>query len=121
VQSNRFECVEFWRPVSYDHQTRHVARCVTPEVRRCSCPCALRQTVVPRPAACLHTRAELPCRCLTLQVDVSDTVGCGDSFASAIVLGYVRTHRYDTKRDEVVGALNGLGCSTGGTGERVKD
>ena len=29
----------------------------------------------------------LPC-----QVDVQDTVGCGDSFAAAVVLGFTRGH-----------------------------
>ena len=29
---------------------------------------------------------------LTLQVPVADTVGCGDSFAAAIILGFIRGH-----------------------------
>ena len=28
----------------------------------------------------------------TLQVPVADTVGCGDSFAAAIILGFIRGH-----------------------------
>lgn len=28
----------------------------------------------------------------TMQVEVQDTVGCGDSFASAVVLGYVNQY-----------------------------
>ena len=33
-----------------------------------------------------------PHKCLLCQVDVQDTVGCGDSFAAAVVLGYTRGH-----------------------------
>ena len=29
---------------------------------------------------------------LILQVPVADTVGCGDSFAAAIILGFIRCH-----------------------------
>jgi hypothetical protein len=43
--------------------------------------------------AVLCTRSqEVAFRAKALQVDVTDTVGCGDSFAAAVVLGYIRDH-----------------------------
>ena len=48
-----------------------------------------------------------------MQVPVSDTVGCGDSFAAAIVLGYVR--KYDIPA--TVALANAVGAATAmGTG-----
>jgi hypothetical protein len=60
------------------------------------------------------------CWSLLLQVDVQDTVGCGDSFAAAIALGYSRTH-------DVAATLllaNAVGAATAmgrGAGTNVAD
>jgi hypothetical protein len=50
-----------------------------------------------------------------LQVDVKDTVGCGDSFAAAIVLGYTRTHDVHATLllANAVGAATAMGRGAG--------
>ena len=45
---------------------------------------------------------------VTLQVPVADTVGCGDSFAAAIVLGYTRG--YDVA--PILALANAVGAAT---------
>lgn len=54
----------------------------------------------------------LPAR---VQVDVQDTVGCGDSFAAAIVLGYTRGHRIPPllALANAVGAATAMGSGAG--------
>lgn len=42
------------------------------------------------------------------QVDVRDTVGCGDSFAAAVVLGYLANHSVPT----VMALANAVGAAT---------
>lgn len=44
------------------------------------------------------------------QVDVRDTVGCGDSFAAAVVLGYCRQHSIPA----VMALANAVGAGDGG-------
>ncbi|KAF6266752.1 Ribokinase-like protein [Scenedesmus sp. NREL 46B-D3] len=54
------------------------------------------------------------------KVDVSDTVGCGDSFAAAIVLGYTRTH--DVHATLLLANAVGAATATGrGAGTNVAD
>lgn len=67
-----------------------------------------------------------PVRVEAIKVDVSDTVGCGDSFAAAIVLGYI--HRYDLQSVMVlanaVGAATAMGRGAGrnvATAQLVQD
>ena len=50
-----------------------------------------------------------------LQVPVSDTVGCGDSFAAAIVLGYVKGHSVPATMAlaNAVGAATAMGTGAG--------
>ena len=50
-----------------------------------------------------------------LQVAVSDTVGCGDSFAAAIVMGYTRGHDIDVTLAlaNAVGAATATGVGAG--------
>ena len=43
-------------------------------------------------------------------VDVEDTVGCGDSFAAAVVLGYIR--RSDTDIATTLKLANAVGAAT---------
>ena len=54
----------------------------------------------------------LPAR---MQVDVQDTVGCGDSFAAAVVLGYTRGHRIPPllALANAVGAATAMGSGAG--------
>jgi hypothetical protein len=60
------------------------------------------------------------CSHLPLQVDVKDTVGCGDSFAAAIVLGYTRTH--DVHATLLLANAVGAATATGrGAGTNVAD
>ncbi|WIA29071.1 hypothetical protein OEZ86_011582 [Tetradesmus obliquus] len=54
------------------------------------------------------------------KVDVKDTVGCGDSFAAAIVLGYTRTH--DVHATLLLANAVGAATATGrGAGTNVAD
>ena len=50
-----------------------------------------------------------------LKVDVRDTVGCGDSFASAVVLGYTRQHSIPAVMAlaSAVGAATAMGLGAG--------
>lgn len=50
-----------------------------------------------------------------LQVDVNDTVGCGDSFAAAIAMGFCRTHdvRATLLLSNAVGAATATGRGAG--------
>lgn len=50
-----------------------------------------------------------------LKVDVRDTVGCGDSFASAVVLGYTRQHSIPAVMAlaSAVGAATAMGSGAG--------
>jgi hypothetical protein len=50
-----------------------------------------------------------------LQVEVQDTVGCGDSFAAAVALGYSRTHDVEATLllANAVGAATALGRGAG--------
>jgi fructose-1-phosphate kinase PfkB-like protein len=52
---------------------------------------------------------------LWVQVDVQDTVGCGDSFAAAIVLGYIRSHDIPATLvlANAVGAATAMGRGAG--------
>lgn len=52
---------------------------------------------------------------LLFQVEVKDTVGCGDSFAAAIVLGYTRTHDIHATLllANAVGAATAMGRGAG--------
>jgi hypothetical protein len=53
-------------------------------------------------------------------VDVEDTVGCGDSFAAAIVLGYIHEHSIIT----ILQLANAVGAATAtrrGAGRNVGD
>lgn len=49
------------------------------------------------------------------QVDVADTVGCGDSFAAAVVLGYTRGHRIPPllALANAIGAATAMGSGAG--------
>ncbi len=49
------------------------------------------------------------CVCVS-QVEVADTVGCGDSFAAAIVLGYL--NRHTTTETAVLTLANAVGAAT---------
>lgn len=53
--------------------------------------------------------------CLRAQVDVQDTVGCGDSFAAAVVLGFTRGHRIPPllALANAVGAATAMGSGAG--------
>ena len=50
-----------------------------------------------------------------VQVEVQDTVGCGDSFAAAIVLGYIRSHDIPATLvlANAVGAATAMGRGAG--------
>ncbi|BDA49261.1 probable 5-dehydro-2-deoxygluconokinase [Coccomyxa sp. Obi] len=50
-----------------------------------------------------------------LMVDVADTVGCGDSFAAAVVLGYTRGHRIPPllALANAIGAATAMGSGAG--------
>lgn len=50
-----------------------------------------------------------------LQVEVADTVGCGDSFAAAVVLGYIRDHDIPSTMvlANAVGAATAMGRGAG--------
>lgn len=55
---------------------------------------------------------------LVLQVDVRDTVGCGDSFAAAIAMGFCRTH--DVRATLLLANAVGAATATGrGAGTNV--
>ena len=49
------------------------------------------------------------------QVDVADTVGCGDSFAAAVALGFTRGHRIPPllALANAVGAATAMGSGAG--------
>lgn len=47
-------------------------------------------------------------RMWSTQVDVRDTVGCGDSFAAAVVLGFLADHSVPT----VMALANAVGAAT---------
>jgi hypothetical protein len=51
----------------------------------------------------------------TFQVDVADTVGCGDSFAAAIVVGYINLMPIITTLvlANAVGGATAMGCGAG--------
>ena len=51
----------------------------------------------------------------TFQVDVADTVGCGDSFAAAIVVGYINLMPMITTLalENAVGGATTMGCGAG--------
>ena len=56
----------------------------------------------------------------TSQVEVQDTVGCGDSFASAIVLGFINGH----STTSTLALANAVGAATAtrrGAGRNVAD
>lgn len=50
-----------------------------------------------------------------MQVTVGDTVGCGDSFAAAIVMGYIRSHDIPSTMAlaNAVGAATAMGTGAG--------
>lgn len=50
-----------------------------------------------------------------MQVDVADTVGCGDSFAAAVVLGYIQNQPLETvlALANAVGAATATSCGAG--------
>ncbi|EIE24898.1 Ribokinase-like protein, partial [Coccomyxa subellipsoidea C-169] len=61
-----------------------------------------------------------------LLVDVQDTVGCGDSFAAAVVLGYTRGHRIPPllALANAVGAATAMGSGAGrnvATAEAIRE
>lgn len=58
-----------------------------------------------------------------LKVDVRDTVGCGDSFAAAIVLGYTRQHCIPATMAlaSAVGAATAMGTGAGRNVARIED
>lgn len=58
-----------------------------------------------------------------LKVDVRDTVGCGDSFASAVVLGYTRQHSIPAVMAlaSAVGAATAMGIGAGRNVARAED
>lgn len=65
---------------------------------------------------CTARQYDLCCCCCCLsQVEVKDTVGCGDSFAAAIVLGYTRTHDVHATLllANAVGAATAMGRGAG--------
>ena len=53
-----------------------------------------------------------------MQVPVSDTVGCGDSFAAAIVLGYVR--HYDIPATLALANAVGAGTNVASAGNVLR-
>lgn len=56
--------------------------------------------------------------CCCCQVDVQDTVGCGDSFAAAIAMGFCRTH--DVRATLLLANAVGAATATGrGAGTNV--
>ncbi len=63
------------------------------------------------PPACAPTSPEQA----ALKVDVRDTVGCGDSFAAAVVLGYTRQHSIPAVMAlaNAVGAATAMGAGAG--------
>lgn len=65
--------------------------------------------------AVLCTKVGDTIRTKGLRVDVSDTVGCGDSFAAAIVMGYIRKHEMDSTMTlaGAVGAATAMGRGAG--------
>lgn len=64
---------------------------------------------------CTARQYDLCCCCCLSQVEVKDTVGCGDSFAAAIVLGYTRTHDVHATLllANAVGAATAMGRGAG--------
>jgi len=54
---------------------------------------------------------------LCAQVDVADTVGCGDSFAAAVVMGYTRKHSIPATLAlaNAVGGATAMGKGAGAT------
>eukprot|EP00250_Pteridium_aquilinum_P016743 c23270_g1_i1 orf=701-2221(+) len=75
---------------------------------------------------CLMTTAHGVYQCPAFKVDVKDTVGCGDSFAAAIALGYTRGLPIVSTLAlaNAVGAATAMGCGAGrnvATLEEVKN
>lgn len=67
-------------------------------------------------ATCFCLQVALLCCCC--QVDVQDTVGCGDSFAAAIAMGFCRTH--DVRATLLLANAVGAATATGrGAGTNV--
>ena len=60
--------------------------------------------------ATLVTRSEGVFTCPGFTVEVEDTVGCGDSFAAAIVLGFIR--RADADISAILKLANAVGAAT---------
>ena len=58
-----------------------------------------------------------------LKVDVRDTVGCGDSFAAAVVMGYTRQHSIPAVMAlaSAVGAATAMGSGAGRNVARAED
>ena len=58
-----------------------------------------------------------------IEVDVRDTVGCGDSFAAAVVLGYTRNHSIPAVMAlaSAVGAATAMGTGAGRNVARAED
>jgi len=58
-----------------------------------------------------------------LRVDVRDTVGCGDSFAAAVILGYTRRHNIPATMAlaSAVGAATAMGTGAGRNVARAED
>lgn len=55
-----------------------------------------------------------------LEVEINDTVGCGDSFGAAVVLGFIRGHSIET----TLALANAVGAATAmrqGAGRQVAD
>lgn len=76
--------------------------------------CTVTASTPPPPThAFLHSTIALTPPCT--QVEVSDTVGCGDSFAAAIVLGYIRGHSIHSTLllANAVGAATAMGRGAG--------
>ena len=57
----------------------------------------------------------MPLSCFNKQVDVIDTVGCGDSFVAAIAFGFIHTMPlvYTLTIANAVGAATAMGCGAG--------
>ena len=68
-----------------------------------------------RNGGCILFLMDLIPSCLRVQVEVQDTVGCGDSFAAAIVLGYIRSHDIPATLvlANAVGAATAMGRGAG--------
>jgi len=67
-------------------------------------------------AACCH-EVDPKTVLLCAQVDVADTVGCGDSFAAAVVMGYTRNHSIPATLAlaNAVGGATAMGKGAGAT------